>query len=230
MNALILGGTGLVGNDLVELLISDNRLEKVELLSRRELDNKQVKVINHVVDFSTLTTLDLNGPIDVLFIAFGTTLKQAGSKAKQFEIDVDIPTRIMALAHSVGVENCVLISALGVSLKSPFFYSRMKAQLDENAKAIGFKKLVLIQPSVLDGSRKETRTGEKLSIQFGNILGKTGLINRFKPVKSLDVAKSMLQSVLDLPNGTHVVTSEVIPSFAKKYNDNSAQFHEKESI
>jgi hypothetical protein len=82
----------------------------------------------------------------------------------------------------------------------------------------------------LDGTRKETRTGEKLSIQFGNILGKTGLINRFKPVKSLDVAKSMLQSVLDLPNGTHVVTSEMIPSLAKKYNDNSAQFHEKESI
>lgn len=217
MNALILGSTGLVGHELLELLIEDGRFEKIELLNRRELDIRSISVTNHCVDYSSLIQLPLHVEVDVLFIAFGTTIKKAGSKAAQWEIDVDIPSLIMKLAYDQGIKRCVLISSLGVSLNSPFFYSRMKAQLDENAKQIGFEQLILIKPSVLDGARKEKRSGEKLSIQLGNALGKTGLINKYKPVKAINVAKCMIQSCLDLPNGIHEIPSDEILEFAKKY-------------
>ena len=55
MNALILGATGLVGHELLELLVMDKRFEKIDLLSRRELDMREITVTNHVVDFSNLT-------------------------------------------------------------------------------------------------------------------------------------------------------------------------------
>lgn len=232
MNALILGGTGLVGHDLLELLISDKRFEKIELLSRRELDIREIKVTNHLVDFSNLRELPIYDKMDVLFITFGTTIKKAGSQTKQFEIDVDIPTLVMKLAKKKGVERCVLISALGVSLKSPFFYSRMKAQLDENAKKIGFKQLILIKPSILEGPRVEERTTEKWSILLGNAIGKTGLINKYKPVESINVAKCMVQSLLDLPDGTHEISSSKIMEYAKIYTEdefnNSADFQRNE--
>jgi aspartate-semialdehyde dehydrogenase len=82
MTALILGGTGLVGNQLVQLLIEDKRFETVELLARRELDQRELKVLTHVVDFNNLENLPLNSKVDVLFIAFGSTIKKAGSQAK----------------------------------------------------------------------------------------------------------------------------------------------------
>ena len=217
MKALILGATGLVGNELLQLLEADNRFEQIDLLTRRELELREVKVVNHRVDYNTLKELPIHHIPDVLFVAFGTTLKKAGSKEEQLKIDVTIPTKIMKLARDLGVKNCVLISALGVSLKSPFFYSRMKAQLDENAKQLGFDKLVIIKPSVLDGLRQEKRAGEKISIQIGNVLGKSGLIDKYKPVKSLNVAKCMIQTNLELAKGYHEVHSGEINTYAKKY-------------
>lgn len=219
MNALILGATGQIGHNLVEILIMDKRFDKIELLSRRELDLREIKVTNHLVDFANITELPVYEKMDVLFISFGTTMKKAGSQAKQFEIDVDIPTLIMKLAKEKGIERCVLISALGVSSISPFFYSRMKAQLDENAKKIGFKQLILIKPSILETTRKEQRTTEKLSAAIGSVIGKTGLIDKYKPVESIDVAKCMVQSLLDLPDGIHEVTSDKITEYAKKYTE-----------
>ena len=219
MTALILGGTGLVGNQLVQLLIEDKRFETIELLTRRELDQIELKVLTHVVDFNNLEILPLNSKVDVLFIAFGSTIKKAGSQAKQVEIDVNIPTKVMELAKIHGIEKCVLISALGVSAKSPFFYSRMKAQLDENARKIGFEELIIIKPSMLDGNRTEKRLGEKLSISIGNTLGKTGLINKYRPVEVINVAKCMIQSIMELPNGTFEIPSNEIIDYAKRYSE-----------
>lgn len=219
MTALILGGTGLVGNQLVQLLIEDNRFKTVEILTRRELDLREIKVLTHVVDFANFEDLPLNSKIDILFIAFGTTIKKAGSQAKQVEIDVNIPTKVMELAKKQGIEKCVLISSLGVSAKSPFFYSRMKAQLDENARKIGFNQLIIIKPSMLDGNRTEKRLGEKLSISIGNSLGKTGLINKYRPVEVINVAKCMIQSIIELPNGTFEISSNEIVDYAKRYSE-----------
>jgi uncharacterized protein YbjT (DUF2867 family) len=217
MKALILGATGLVGNELLELLEEDARFEKIELVSRRELELKDMKIINHIVDFEHLNELPIANDIDVLFIAFGTTIKTAGSKEMQWKIDVDIPTRIMKLAHQKGVKHCVLISALGVSDKSPFFYSRMKAAMDKHARQVGFEKLIIIKPSVLDGFRKEERVGERISIAIGNVLGKTGLIEKYKPVPVVNVAKCMIQSYLEFPKGTHEVHSGQIHLIAKRF-------------
>ncbi len=217
MKAIVLGATGLVGNELLELLEEDTRFEKVELISRRELELKEMKVINHVVDFDQLKTLPIEDQCDVLFIAFGTTLKSAGSKETQWKIDVDIPTKVMKLARDLGVKQCVLISALGVSERSPFFYSRMKATLDKNARNAGFEKLIILKPSVLEGFRKDERLGEKLSVSVGNLLGKTGLIDKYKPVQAMKVAKCMIQSLIELPNGYHEIHSGLIHSYAKRF-------------
>ena len=58
MKALILGATGLVGNELLQLLEADNRFEQIDLLTRRELELREVKVVNHCVDYNTLKELD----------------------------------------------------------------------------------------------------------------------------------------------------------------------------
>jgi uncharacterized protein YbjT (DUF2867 family) len=217
MKAIVLGATGLVGNELLQLMEEDARFEKIELISRRELELKEMKVVNHVVDFDQLKSLPIEGPCDVLFIAFGTTLKTAGSKKTQWKIDVDIPTKVMKLAREIGVKQCVLISALGVSERSPFFYSRMKATLDKNARDAGFDKLIILKPSVLEGFRKDERMGEKISVAIGNLLGKTRLIDKYKPVQGMKVAQCMIQSLIELPDGYHEIHSGLIHSYAKRF-------------
>jgi uncharacterized protein YbjT (DUF2867 family) len=219
MNALILGASGLVGHELLELLIMDPRFEKIDLLSRRELDLREITVTNHVVDLDNLTDLPLHHTIDVVFIAFGTTIKKAGTKTKQWEVDVDIPTNVMRMCKTRGIKKCVLISSLGVSKNSPFFYSRMKAQLDENARQMGFETLVIVKPSVLDGPRLERRPGERMALAVGHVFGLTGLFNTYRPVDAIDVAKAMIQGIIELPSGATEIRSGEIRSFAKRYTD-----------
>jgi uncharacterized protein YbjT (DUF2867 family) len=224
MNALILGASGLVGHELLELLIMDNRFSKIDLLSRRELDLRSLKVTNHVIDFEGINTLPYINHPDVLFITFGTTIKKAGSKRNQFTIDVEIPSKIMQQTHDIGLRRCVLVSALGVGKYSPFFYSRMKANLEERAKKIGFEQLIIIKPSVLEGSRMEKRKGEELSVIIGNALAKTGLIDKYKPVRAIDLAKCMVQSLFEVGEGDHVFNSDKIHLLAKKYTENEWRF------
>ena len=216
MKALILGSTGLVGGELLNLLINDNRFDEIHLINRRKSGVLSEKIKEYIVDFEFFEDIDLP-PIDVLYITFGTTIKTAGSKQNQWKIDVDIPTKVMEFAKGKGVENCVLISSLGVSKKSMFFYSRMKAQLDENAKNCGFNKLIIIKPSVLDGNRKEERFGEKFSIQIGNLLGKTGLIDAYRPVKAKNVAATMIQRSIESTEKQTEIVSKDIPFWAKRY-------------
>jgi uncharacterized protein YbjT (DUF2867 family) len=216
MKALILGSTGLVGGELLNLLTNDNRFDEIHLINRSKCSVSSEKIKEHLVDFELFDDIYLPH-IDVIYIAFGTTIKTAGSKENQWKIDVDIPTKVMNFAKRKRVENCVLISSLGVSKKSLFFYSRMKAQLDENAINCGFNKLIIIKPSVLDGNRKEERFGEKFSIQIGNLLGKTGLIDAYRPVKAKNVAATMIQSSIDSSEQYTEIVSKDIPSWAKRY-------------
>lgn len=216
MKALLLGGTGLVGTEILELLLKDPDFKSVHLILRKKLEIEHPKVVVHVLDLERLETLpDIQA--DILFIAFGTTLAKAGSKERQEFIDVKIPTKVMELASKQGTRKCALVSAVGVSQKSPFFYSRMKARLDDNAKKIGFDRLVLAKPSVLDGVRKEKRIGEKWSIIIGNFLAKSGLINAYRPVKVENVAAAMIQKIKEDKFGVEEISNAQIPHLAKAY-------------
>jgi uncharacterized protein YbjT (DUF2867 family) len=218
MKTLILGATGLVGNDLLNALIDSPAITSIQLLSRKKTTAVDDRIHDQVVDFSTLSIFPFEDVADVLFIAFGTTLKQAGSKQRQTEIDVDIPTNVMKLAFAKGVKKCVLISSMGADEKSWFFYPKMKAQLDNNAKKIGFEQLIIIQPSFLDGPRNPPRMGEKFLHKMGYALAKYNWFKKYAPVKTSNVAKCMIQSTLELPNGIHIIPSNEIDAYAKTYS------------
>ncbi len=218
MKVILLGATGLVGSHILDLLCRDKRIEKVYCLVRRSLHIEYSKVEEFIVDFtnqSTFPVLEANA----LFVAFGTTLKKAGSKENQFTIDVEIPTKVMKWASDNGVRKCALVSALGVNKNSPFFYSRMKAELDERARGLYFDHLVIVKPSVLAGERKENRIGEKIGLAMGKLIGKTGLINTYKPVHARKVAAAMIGQILANKSSYEEIPSAKIPSLSDRYFD-----------
>lgn len=216
MKALILGSTGAVGSEILGLLLKDPSCEKIYTIGRRLPGVTDPKLTTFVLDIERVDQLP-EMDADTLLIAFGTTLRIAGSKERQEFIDVEIPTKIMKLALGAGIMKCALVSAVGVSESSPFFYSRMKARLDKNAQETGFSKLVIVKPSVLDGVREDKRLGERVSIVIGNFLGKTGLINAYRPVKTAHVAAAMIQKVKEADTGISEVSNAQIPIIAQDY-------------
>jgi uncharacterized protein YbjT (DUF2867 family) len=226
MKVLVLGASGLVGSHLVDLMCKDERIETIYCLVRNSLQLEHPKVHELLVDFENLNELP-SLKVDILFIAFGTTIKKAETKERQYEIDVKIPSKVMMFAFEMGIKKCALVSALGVSKSSPFFYSRMKADLDENARNIGFEKLIIVKPSVLAGERKEKRVGEKIGIVLGELIGKTGLINAYKPIHARKVAAAMLLASMDREGDYQEIPSGKIELLANGYFDNAWQKKEE---
>ena len=87
LTANVIGATGLVGKQLVSQLLENEHFGKVRIFVRRDSGLSHPKLEQLIVDFADEKTWAKKLTGDVLFSALGTTLKQAGSKAKQYEVD-----------------------------------------------------------------------------------------------------------------------------------------------
>lgn len=96
----------------------------------------------------------------VLFSGLGTTKATAGSVEAQRKIDLDLNLDLAKAAKEAGVETYVLISTANASAQSSFAYPKMKGELEEAVKALGFKHTVILQPGLIVGERSESRPAE----------------------------------------------------------------------
>jgi len=193
--ANVIGATGLVGKQLVQQLLDDERFEKVQIFVRRETGLKHPKLQQLIVDFGREETWEKQLTGDVLFSALGTTMKQAGGKEKQYEIDFSFNLNFAKAAKKSGIENYVLVSSVGANTKSSIFYTRMKGELDEEVSKVGFQHLVILRPASLSGQRENRRIAEEISIPVLNFLTRF-MLKKYRPISDKTVAKAMINGAL----------------------------------
>ncbi len=162
--AIVIGATGLVGGQLMELLLNDSRFESVKIFVRRTANITHPKLTEHIVDFDAPDTWKKLVTGDVLYSAMGTTLRVAGSKEAQYKIDYTYQYNVARTAAANEVKEYVLISSAGAAIDSKIFYSRMKGELERDIKRLPFETIHIIRPGLLAGERVQVRTGEKIGI------------------------------------------------------------------
>ena len=209
MKALIIGATGATGKDLVTQLLVDDTYSEVHCFVRKPLTLTHPKLHAHVVDFENPEAWAdlLRG--DVAFSCLGTTLAVAGSKEAQWRVDYDYQYTFAKHCHQNGVPTFVLISAAGAKAPSKLFYNRMKGQLEDAVKALGFPSLLLFQPSILIRSNSD-RGGENFTIKVIAFLNKLGLFKRYRPMPTAVLALKMRKEVATAPKGIHTFTLDDI--------------------
>ncbi len=199
--ALVIGATGLVGSQLVRLLLTDRRFSEVRVFARRPTGLKHAKLKELVIDFDRLDEIGDAIRGDVLFSALGTTVRQAGSEARQYQIDYTYQYQFARCAAGNGVGCYVLISAAGASAASRFFYMRMKGELERDIASLPFHHVRILQPGFLDGERSEHRSGEKLGLAALKLVNRTGLLRRYRPIHARIVAQAMITASFDESSG-----------------------------
>jgi len=126
----------------------------------------------HVVDFKRLPALPAAGE---LYLALGTTIRQAGSQAGFRAVDYDANLAVAQAAARSGVGQAGLVSALGADPRSRVFYSRVKGELEQELAGMPFAGLVIARPSLLVGSREDlgqpNRRGEELGFAIAGLFG-----------------------------------------------------------
>ena len=190
--AIIIGATGLVGNHLLKQLLDDDFYDKVKVFTRRSTEIKHPKLHEIITNFDDLNQVKSEIVGGVLFSCLGTTLKQAGSQEAQYKVDFTYQYEFARLAKSNGVDCYFLVSSTGANPNSKFFYPRMKGELEEAARQLGFIRTVLIQPSVLAGERENRRIGEIVGAGVINSLGKIiPSLKKYRAIHGSEVAAAM---------------------------------------
>jgi len=210
--ALLIGATGLVGNELLQLLLKDNSFSSIKIFVRKKAEIKHAKLIQIVVDLNNLSNYSNEIKGDVIFCCIGTTMKVAGSKEAFIKIDFDIPLNFAKIAMANGVDAFILISSLGANKNSSNFYYSVKGKVEEELKKINFNHLVVLRPSMLLGNRNEFRFLEVIGKFFMQALGFIfiGKLKKYKAIEAKKVAKACLIMANENKNSFSVVESDEI--------------------
>jgi len=162
--ALILGGTGEVGKQLLKQLAAEPAYSKVICVGRRKVDLPSEpgmeKVEQEEIVFDNLSEYSSAFPrVDSAFICLGTTRAKAGADGF-VKVDYDYVVESSKLLHNSGCPDLHLVSSQGANASSPFLFPSTKGKAEEAIKALGFPRLTIYRPGLLICSRPEKRLVE----------------------------------------------------------------------
>ncbi len=199
--AVVLGGTGLVGSALLELLVHSPAYSNVRCVSRRAPHLYHPKLAHCHADFEQLENYAEAFQGDCLFSCLGTTRKQAGSLAAQRRVDVDYQLRAAQIAAQQGMPHYLLVSAMGANANSFSAYMQMKGELEDAVIALNFASTSIFQPSLLTGARDQRRWAESLSAPLMEAACQLPGLKNYRPISGTQLAQAMLERSLENTQG-----------------------------
>jgi uncharacterized protein YbjT (DUF2867 family) len=212
--ALLAGATGLVGRELLPLLLDDSEIAEVVVLSRRAIATPHPKLQQGIVAFDQLHNFVLP-PVDDFYCCLGTTIRQAGSREAFREVDLVYPVTIARMALAAGATRCLFISAMGADVQSRVFYNRIKGELERDLMCLELRTVYAFRPSLLVGHRTEFRAGERVAQALARPLSFL-LPPTVRPVAAADVACAMHACGRRTAIGRFVILSDEIRRIAAK--------------
>lgn len=209
MNILHVGATGLVGRLVLQRLLDSAQVSRVVAPTRRALEIAHPKLVNPVVDFGALPQDAPWWQADAVICTLGTTMAAAGSREAFRRVDLDYPLAVARLTHAQGTRTFALNSAMGADATSRVFYNRVKGELEEALAQVGFDALTLVRPGLIDGERRERRTGEALARAASRAL-RPLLPLAWRPSRANRIAEALVEAALAPKRGITVVESDVL--------------------
>ncbi len=215
--ALVAGSSGMVGAQLLPLLLQAPQYTRVHALSRRPLPFDHPRMANRVVRFEASLQAQLKGlQCQDAFCCLGTTIREAGSQAAFRAVDHDLVLEYSQLALSCGAERMVVVSAVGANAGSKSFYLRVKGEMEKALEGLRFRALDILQPSLLLGSRRDLRPlelGAQVAMWLVNPL-LLGSWSRYRAISAATVAAAMCGAATSGRRGVYRYTYDAIVSMA----------------
>lgn len=216
--ALIVGATGLIGREVLAELLKDEQYEAVYAIVRRPLAFSHPKLREIVSDFERLEEITEAYAVQDVFSCMGATIKNVRNREAMYRVDVTYPLTVARLAKEQGARHFLVVSSIGADAKSKIWYPKIKGELEQQLKSIGYEALSILRPSLLLGEREEHRPLEKLS---GNVV--RGLFQGIKRpvpaqlgIEASVVAKAMLAIAAENLEGTITYGPKAIYSLGSK--------------
>ncbi|WP_157524486.1 NAD-dependent epimerase/dehydratase family protein [Mucilaginibacter ginkgonis] len=214
--AIIAGATGLVGSNLLQLLLHSIQYQEVIAVTRKEIAVQHPKLIQLIIDFDKLHehAAAING--DVLFSCLGTTKTQAPDPEQYRKIEFKYTTLLADIAKNNGAQQLHYISSIGADISSSNFYLKLKGETESALAHLGLKSTHIYQPSVIKGGRKQSRPMEMFVIGLMKMVDPIliGSLKKYRSITAQTVAQAMFQQSLSTEAGLFIHPSDHIQNLA----------------
>lgn len=213
-HVLLAGGTGLVGTRLTRLLSARHDLALTSLVRTPRFPAERA------IDFEALVAdpIGVTGPdrVDVGISCLGTTIRKAGTRAAFRRVDHDYVLAVAGAALGKGARQFIMVSSVGAGGSG--FYLRVKGEIEEAVRSLGFARLDIIRPGLILGERRERRPMEKLAQQGAPLLNPllVGSLRRYASVPADVVAGAIASLIGKTDPGCHVHQSPELSSLASE--------------
>ncbi len=187
--ALVVGATGLIGNNLVRQLTDSALYERVTVLTRRPLTWQHPRLQETNYDFDRPNALLVQA--DHIFCCLGTTIRQAGSRDAFRKVDYQYPMDIAQTGRANGASLFAIVTSMGADAASTFFYNRVKGEVERDLAALDYPALLIFRPSLLLG-RRDFRLGERVGEGFMRLLAPLIPV-KYRAVEASNVAAAIIK-------------------------------------
>jgi uncharacterized protein YbjT (DUF2867 family) len=215
--ALVIGSTGLIGSQLVDLLLASEHYEKVLIFVKRDSEKSHLKLEQHIINFDAPETYQHLVKGDDLFCTIGTTIKKAGSQSAFRKVDYEYPIAFSKIAKTNNIKQFLIVSSLGANKDSNNFYLTTKGEMEAELAKANFETTVIVRPSLLLGQRSEFRLGEKISAFFskGFSFLLFAKLKKYRPIESSTVAIAMYLLAQSNVKGYTIYESDELQNIGK---------------
>lgn len=211
---LLTGATGLVGGHLLRMLLNAPDIKSIAAPTRRPLSDIS-GVFNPHDPQLTDALAQVVDPVDIVFCCLGTTRREAGSKEAFVHADYMLVIDTALVGKKLGAQHMLVVSAMGANAHSPFFYNRVKGEMEEALIAQECPRLTIARPSMLVGEREKKRAGETLLAPLFSLLP-----GNLKSIDARDVAGALLAEALSPTHeGVRILSSSQLRERAVRAGD-----------
>ena len=211
---LLTGATGLVGGHLLRMLLNAPDIKSIAAPTRRPLTDIS-GVFNPHDPQLTDALAQVVDPVDIVFCCLGTTRREAGSKEAFVHADYTLVIDTALVGKKLGAQHMLVVSAMGANAHSPFFYNRVKGEMEEALIAQEWPRLTIARPSMLVGEREKKRAGETLLAPLFSLLP-----GNLKSIDARDVASALLAEALSpAQEGVRILSSSQLRERAARAGD-----------
>ena len=204
---LVVGATGPMGATLVNQIPFN---EDVTVIARRKLNYKRpVKFLNldeHIVlPYADHLFICLGYPLELRDLL----LMRESIKTQFKAVDYDLVIKIAKAAQQSNIKSVSVISSVEAHPKSFNYYLKVKGQMENKIKGLGFESVNIFRPSHLLGKReKEITLDVKIFEFFTNIAGNFlfGWFKKYKNIQAQKLAAAMYKQSNKMSNTVDIFT------------------------
>ncbi|KAJ1956085.1 Oxidoreductase htatip2 [Linderina pennispora] len=164
-SALVLGATGEVGREVVGHLLASGAFEKVTVFVRRPIEYSGPhadRLEQKPIDFEDTAKMqgDFAGHTHA-FSCLGTTRAKSGPEGF-YKIDHDYTMNAARACKAAEIKHYSICSSAGANKNSFFLYPKTKGQVDDEVSGLGFPRVSVFRPAMLECDRGEARWMERM--------------------------------------------------------------------